>query len=1418
MSSSAIRVHPSSFGVGPGATSLSMQSALSENVSQSSGMKSTLEKAYLTGRQRQMGLKQKRETIQDDEYQKRKELQIAFIKDKFRQKECRIFVPVPGQCGDNKQIKAKHLKCHCGEVLMLHAGMRLKSPIHPYENRFLLPPEYDTALRNLEKILTEPLPTSSREWKEAECFYVSPTNAFGKIEFNVEQVGGKKPAKYIRICADDSDNVDNCLELMKNFWHMMNPEPPHLVISVVGGAKNFKLDGRMRDTFTIGLIKAAKTTNAWLITSGFNMGVMKAVGQAVHEGQTFQWDNDRMNHVLRCIGIAPWGYVKGRHVLESYNGQGKFNAFYRTSNQILHKQPVPLNPDHTHFIFVDDGYRYRYGGVADFRSKFERKIATEKSEGGLGIPLVLLLVEGGTDAIQDVSVSLAEGIPVVVCAGTGRAADILAYAFKNTITQNTTRSMSDFHQDKLARKIYAAYKTTLKPGKEKEELESLKEKVMGCCQREDLVIVFNMNKHEDLDLAILKVLLKVKTNSSLENQLKLALTWNRADIAQEEIFREDVIWKEGSLEEFLTQALVENKVDFVKLMLNNGIIMQEYLTIQRLEHLYNSMPKHCYLYLILKNFAKEDKFNVDIIEKFTRSLLDRFDNDTFSKPGDQEPKGVNKIASSMIVPHIESDSENRQEPNRFKRPYKQLLIWAILMDRFNLAQLFWELGSEPITSALICTVLCHRMEIKVPKYLTIVRNSFHAMKDEFEQLAISVLNECHNVDPDKSIMLIQRKSPTWGGMTCLQIAASASDQAFVSSVACQNSINNVWKNGIEASWPKVFCGAILPPFILAIDISLFGQEIKSKLQKIITFYSAPLTKFSMYTAAYLAFLGLFTYMILVDFRENPSPTEWIILIWIISFIIGGIHSFIVFPSPTFSGKWRDFFGVMDRLDFLNLLLAIIAFILRWFQMYDAKVIYCVNAVIFYIRVMKLYTANRRLGPKIYMINRMLVELALFVMVLMVFLLAYGVASQGLLYKNRNKDWIILKDILYFPYWQLFGEIFFDELETDSVCQASLTATLNITGSNDLPDELNTCRTSHWLVPLLLAMYLLVGNVLLLNLLIAIFSHVFDTVENNAIEIWKFQMYFLVMEFQNRPLLFPPFSIFSYFLYAVRYIWRKVSHQKKVKSEQFLKHHLEFLSVFEKEMMANKLRAVKANILQSIDMKFHILQTRMDELTRVIEDELMSDQHNIIPGMELNKAPTMVEEIVNAAEQNDLLEAVQTDSTELKKKHKHKHKHRRKKRNEDMPPISEEKKLNIDVADEVKKGHHAKEHLMSDEENQSPPQRHSSLNVNPPMREVTTTPRGVAWSGTGEPKSPSFSQRLNYFPMDSDEEEIPTTIYSPRATSTFNVNLSPSHGTGSDSQSDNEEVSSHTRRRQKARLHLKRHRTDASQRHNVFSKM
>ncbi|KAH3733292.1 hypothetical protein DPMN_039717 [Dreissena polymorpha] len=240
-----------------------------------------------------------------------------FVRQHFNMVECHRFVPAAGQKGK----KIKEVKCHCGEVLNEHAWVASKKLAKTSEKvldiaeRPIVPAEQKLIFQDIN--LDDPSPDNipQLEWSRDEAFSKKVTNAFGEIDFvNVEHVGGKKPAKYIRLSVDNS--VDDLFEMMKTHWNIMEPQAPNLVISVVGGAKNFKLDGRNRTTFANGLIKTVQATSAWLITSGFNMGVMKAVGQAVAQGQSFVWTEDRMTPRLRCIGIAPWGYVRDRKCLE----------------------------------------------------------------------------------------------------------------------------------------------------------------------------------------------------------------------------------------------------------------------------------------------------------------------------------------------------------------------------------------------------------------------------------------------------------------------------------------------------------------------------------------------------------------------------------------------------------------------------------------------------------------------------------------------------------------------------------------------------------------------------------------------------------------------------------------------------------------------------------------------------------------------------------------------------------------------------------------------------------------------------------------------------------------------------------------------------------------------------------------------
>jgi transient receptor potential cation channel subfamily M protein 2 len=80
-------------------------------------------------------------------------------------------------------------------------------------------------------------------------------------------------------------------------------DKPNLILSVTGGAQKFNIPQRMKKAFKRGLIKAAVSTGAWIITGGTNTGVMRLVGEAVaEEFQKGQFD-------LTVLGIATWGKI-----------------------------------------------------------------------------------------------------------------------------------------------------------------------------------------------------------------------------------------------------------------------------------------------------------------------------------------------------------------------------------------------------------------------------------------------------------------------------------------------------------------------------------------------------------------------------------------------------------------------------------------------------------------------------------------------------------------------------------------------------------------------------------------------------------------------------------------------------------------------------------------------------------------------------------------------------------------------------------------------------------------------------------------------------------------------------------------------------------------------------------------------------
>lgn len=95
----------------------------------------------------------------------------------------------------------------------------------------------------------------------------------------------------------------------------------------------------------------------------------------------------------------------------------------------------------------------------------------------------------------------------------------------------------------------------------------------------------NLLKHNRLKL-LLKLFKARKTQ--YYSNLKLALRWNRCDIAKNFIFNGEEEFKPYELANLMELALLLDRVDFVELLLENGANIKSLLSVRRLYFFYNS--------------------------------------------------------------------------------------------------------------------------------------------------------------------------------------------------------------------------------------------------------------------------------------------------------------------------------------------------------------------------------------------------------------------------------------------------------------------------------------------------------------------------------------------------------------------------------------------------------------------------------------------------------------------------------------------------------------------------------------------------------------------------------------------------------------------------------------------------------------
>ncbi|KAL3103408.1 hypothetical protein niasHS_002594 [Heterodera schachtii] len=1217
----------------------------------------------------------------------------AWIERVFQRRDCIKFIPV----GDHSD------RCHCGRVSASHSQLALSR----FTTSIVVRRGTDGD-RSAEKGPNE----ERARWTIGGCTAPNPTDAYGVIQFQ----GGPHvhKARYVRL-SFDSEPAD-VFRLLVREWGL---SMPRLVITVHGGMADFEVPERVGKVFREGLLKAAETTGAWVLTAGVDSGVVKHIGRALDEAGI----SARMRSRIVTVGIAPWGLLQhrerllGRNVQVPYDRHSSGSPSSSASARRGSSGGLVLNDRHSYFLLADNGTVGRYGADIVLRRRLEEFLASraakEAHDGRRGtdrggrsnrIPIVSVVLEGGLCTLNLIHRHLTgtPSVPVIICEGSGRVSDILSFAARHLTDQKILPAQLRPHLLCQMRQLSC----NSAPLEQMPSNDAILDRLVQCAQyRDGLLTIFRLHNNAEtapiptqMDHAILRALLQAQ-NLSPVDQLLMTLVWGRDDIARAEIFGRGQNGSGGvrslpmgaaSLAKLMMEALLMSRVEFVKLFLEQGLSLKRFLTFDRLERLYNAEPAKDAPRKSGRRGAerrrrgeREMKRTVVTLPEIgatierlmgnayrsaytTREFKIRYERAKFG--GNQSlRKGATRNFSSLnlCLEAIGDPTEEREQRSKrkcalttpaerkgksertdeapanggddapygrkrtrdFDFPFNELMLWAVLTRRHEMAKFFWQYGEEPMAKALVAIRLYKCMSREAAHDYTEVEvsNQLRECANAFRDWSLELLHNCHQQDSQLTMRLLTAELPNWGHRTCLSLAVIANNKRFLAHPCCQILLAELWHGGLRfrsQSNFKVVLGILFPPSILLLDFktnsfdnfhsnadtsfeeeeevyeeeesisndekeegtegegrrkqrgteatmakrtkSQFGKmsemseegeeeqlieeerrrsagerqqqfvrcqclgngretqlptadpgwcrsfscrmpllrlrvlcrpssQICCLLSKFVLFYCAPITSFWTWSISYATFMLALIFVLLIEFPSEVSPVEWFLFVYVLSFAMEHFRKLFVLESSSLIEKLSVFYS-----RYWNILttVAVLSFFVGFLFRLNPSTVHTLsrtvlasNSVLWHMKLFDFLSVHPRIGPYITMAGKMVLAMSYIIVLLMVTLMAFGVEK-------------------------LLGKVYAGEIDTCG-------------------DEGTNCVPGGWIPPVLMTIFLLVANILLINMLIAIFNNIFNVTNAMSQQVWMFQRYEQVLEYKSTPILPPPVTPLAHLLMLVR---------------------------------------------------------------------------------------------------------------------------------------------------------------------------------------------------------------------------------------------------------------------------------------------
>ncbi|XP_052792596.1 transient receptor potential cation channel subfamily M member 2-like isoform X1 [Mya arenaria] len=651
--------------------------------------------------------------------------------------------------------------------------------------------------------------------------YVTAPLQCGNIRFVKDSVTMPFDPKKHYLCVNYDTLMPSVTNFMATYWGMRNP---NIVLSVISAEEHFKpwKSQRLKDDFQKGIIKTANTTDMWIITNGIDAGVPKIIGDAIKEFNIEQQNSriiinpmtnnsEQRKKRPKVIGIVPKDLVPYGVYFDGTEGVQIRNMGQKPSAEIYE-----LNPDHTHFIMVEeDGHDSVCGGLRcliedQFRRKHGHKkkiqrlmsIGSDSEPVGAPpleqfdyenyIPVVGLLVQGMPRNIDQVFFYIQNKMPVVVLKGSGGIADIIGYTFEEL--QEKAESDPDYEEHILKPELTKMIMRQFASHFEDNDIGkfALRDRIIQCCKMategegdNTYMTVVNMkgwgSSMKDLDKYILRALFKSEKREGLgvheqfQNDLQLTIDWNRPDLAWE-IFQQDFTKVRIDKKMFEKALLQKDREEFIDLFLTQGVRVHKFLNHKKLKLLFEKADDREFFI----NICLEGVLGISVVpdQPLNNSFLSESLNRLIYKLS-----WLRNFIQPFELSMCSVGLNNMDSAIAERKAILCLVIWAVLMNRHKLAKTLWNRCDEPIGVALICSRIYKEMtKYNMEQYQ---RSELEENAKQFGEMALGALAICWRDSSVQAYHMLGRRLTDFNNKSVIEIAHDAGYIHFLAHPCCQ---------------------------------------------------------------------------------------------------------------------------------------------------------------------------------------------------------------------------------------------------------------------------------------------------------------------------------------------------------------------------------------------------------------------------------------------------------------------------------------------------------------------------------------------------------------------------------------------------------------------------------------------------------